>query len=129
MKDERQHPRAAEPRPTKRGSGQADPELLGLVQSFFEATRAAKEEAAAGDFSKLNGRLRERESILDRLRGVNSQQKEPGSDPDGEKLQKIMESIRQENIRILQQIQQQRKSVLKKIVEVQNRRHVFNYLR
>ena len=41
----------------------------------------------------------------------------------------MLQSTQEENIRILQLIHERKKNVLGKIVEIQNRRHVFDYLR
>jgi len=112
--------------------GTRDEELCRLFQSLFEVTRTAGEHASAGDFAGIRGHNQRRRRILDRVHelmpdkghNVLSINKELKS-----QLRAMLQSTQEENLRILQLIHERKRNVLSKIVEVQNMRHVFAYLR
>jgi len=109
-----------------------DKELAGLFQLLRESTFAAGGQASGGDFSGIRELLQQRRYILDRVHELT-----PGSrrdlDPMSEslkyQLRTMLQSTLQENLLILKLLQERKKNLLKKMTEVQNRRHVFNYLR
>ena len=112
--------------------GGRDEELYMLFQSLFELTRTASEAASAGDFSGIGEHLQERGRILKRVTELTSEDG-PGivvihNHLKGQ-LRVMVQSTQEENLRILQLIQGRKKNVLSKIEEIQNRRHVFDYLR
>jgi hypothetical protein len=113
-------------------SGERDEELYRLFQSLFEATRTAHDQAAAGDFSGIQEHLQQRGRILKRVNELSKEDRRNVvliQDPLKGQLHVMLQSTQQENIRLLQLIHERKKNVLSKIVEVQNRRHVFDYLR
>ncbi len=109
-----------------------DEELYLLFQSLFEVTSTAGVHASAGDFAGIREHLQRRGRILDRVHelmpdkghNVLSINKELKS-----QLRAMLQSTQEENLRILQLIHERKRNVLSKIVEVQNMRHVFAYLR
>ncbi len=109
-----------------------DEELYRLFQSLFEVTRTAGKHASAGDFAGICEHLQRRGRILDRVHELMpGKGRDVPSINDGVKgqLRKMLQSTQEENLRILQLIHERKKNVLSKIVEVQNMRHVFAYLR
>jgi len=109
-----------------------DEELAGLFQLLFEATSAANGQASSGDFSCIRELLQQRRHILDRVHELTAGSR-PEIRPISEslrcQLRTMLESTLQENIHILKLLQERKKIVLTKMTEVQNRRHVFHYLR
>ena len=125
-------PATANARPEVISSGRRDDELYSLFQSLFEVTRTAGEHASAGDFAGIREPLQRRERLFGRIHELM-----PGKEQDvlalskqlKSQLRAMLQSTQEENIRILQLIHERKKNVLGKIVEIQNRRHVFDYLR
>ncbi len=125
-------PAPADGQPEPISSGGRDEDLCRLFQSLFELTRAASERISAGDFSCLQEHLRQRGRILDRvnvLTASNGSSLPAMQEQLKGQLAAMLQSAQQENIRILQTIHERKKNVLSKIIEVQNRRHVFDYHR
>ena len=126
--------RAAEPivQPNEASPGKRVEELTRLFQSLFDTTSEARGRASAGDFSGIREHLQRRRGILDRVQELMPDKGENGRSMNAEvkdRLRAILQSTQEENLLILQLINERKKDVLSKIVEVQNRRHVFNYLR
>ncbi len=125
-------PATANALPEVISSGRRDEELYRLFQSLVEVTRTAGDRASAGDFAGIREHLHRRRRILDRVhelmpdkgRNVLSINKELKS-----QLREMLQSTQKENLCILQLIHERKKNVLSKLVEVQNMRHVFAYLR
>jgi hypothetical protein len=122
----------ANARPEVNSSEDRTEELTGLLQSLFETTCRMTVQASAGDFAGIREHFQPRRRILDRVHelmpengqdalSINNQMKSA--------LRVTMQAAQEENLRILQLIHERKKIVLSKIVEVQNRRHVFDYLR
>jgi len=112
--------------------GGRNEELTSLFRSLFETSSAACEQASAGDFSGLQDHLRARKRMLERIRELMPGKREdflPIYNEAKNRLRAVMQSTQEKNLHILQLILGRKKSVLNKIVEVQNTRHVFDYLR
>jgi len=118
--------------PEALATGRRDEELVRLFQSLFETTCTAHGQASEGDFSGIREYLQQRRWILDRVHELIPDE---GTDVPlintelKHQLRTMMQSTQEKNLQILRLICERKKSVLSKIVEVQNRRHVFDYLR
>ena len=135
MRDNAQRPDravSADARPGEISSDKRDEELARLFRSLFEATCIARGQALAGDFSGIREHLKLRRHILDRVHELMPDEGEDRLSVNTQlkgQLRAMLQSTQEENLRILQLIDERKKNVLGKIVDVQNRRHVFDYLR
>lgn len=107
-------------------------ELRRLFRSLFENTHTAGDHASAGDFAGMHEHLKGRRRVLHQVQelvAVSGQDVFMTAKELKSELRVMLQSTQEENLRILQLIQERKKNVLSKIAEVQNRRHVLDYLR